>query len=86
MYAENIDDCPLRLRVDTECMVARSAVIKLPGAAVTHGLSVKSASHNNITTPRSSCCSSKLQKTDSAGNFKKFQAHSFGDNRSFGMI
>ena len=21
MYAENIDDCPLRLRVDTECMV-----------------------------------------------------------------
>ena len=43
MYAENIDDCPLRLRVDTECMVARSAV--------THGLSVKSASHNNITTP-----------------------------------
>ena len=51
MYAENIDDCPLRLRVDTECMVARSAVIELPGAAVTHGLSVKFASHNNITTP-----------------------------------
>ena len=34
MYAENIDDCPLRLRVDTECMVARSAVIELPGATV----------------------------------------------------
>ena len=40
-------------------MVPRSAVIELPGAAVTPGLSVKFASHNNITMPRSSCCSSQ---------------------------
>ena len=66
MFAENI-----------EWAVDRSAVIGLPGAAVTHGLSVKFASHNNITTPRSSCCSSKLQKTDSAGNFKMFPSSQF---------
>ena len=38
MFAENI-----------ECVVVRSAVIGLPGAAVTLGLSDKSAPNNTIT-------------------------------------